>query len=99
MINMANTGAQKENFASKSNTAPTVSNKCPCCKTAIDTTLHLYICNHKQIRKSLKSSLETLFQSLQKLHVSFLVLLTLRAGITTVSNVNHKRPKITTPSL
>ena len=41
MIDMANTGAQKEIFSSKSSTAPTVSNKCPCCKTAIETTLHL----------------------------------------------------------
>jgi hypothetical protein len=44
MIDMANTGAQKEKFTSKSSTAPTASNKCPCCKTAIETTLHLYNC-------------------------------------------------------
>ena len=35
MIDMANTGAQKEKFTSKSSTTPTVSNKCPCCKTVI----------------------------------------------------------------
>ena len=64
MIDMANTGAQKETFRSKSSTVPTVSNNCPCCKTAIETTLHLYSCNHKQVKASLKASLETLFQTL-----------------------------------
>jgi hypothetical protein len=54
MIDMANTGAQKKNVTSKSSTTPIVSNKWPCCKTAIETTLHVFSCNHKQIRRSIK---------------------------------------------
>ena len=98
-IDMVNTGEQKEKFTSKSSTAPTVSNNCPCCKTAIETTLHLYSCNHKQVKASLKASLETLFQTLQKLQIPLPVWLTIRAGIATVSNTNHKRPSIISPSL
>ena len=88
MIDMAYTGAQKEKFTSKPSTTPTVSNKCPCCKTAIKNTLHLYSCSHKQVKTSLKASLETLFQSLNKLQIPLPVWLTIRAGIATVSNAN-----------
>ena len=61
--------------------------------------MHLYSCNHKQIRKSLKSSLETMFQTLQKLQVPLPVWLTIRARIAMVSKANHKCPKITSPSI
>ena len=79
MIDMENTGAQKENFTSKSSTAPTASNKCPCCKTDIEITMNIYSCSHKQVKTSLKSSLETLFQTLQSLQIPLPVWLTIRA--------------------
>ena len=40
-----------------------------------------------------------MFQTLQKLQIPLPVWLTIRAGIATVSNVNHKRPTITSPAL
>ena len=83
VIDMANTGAQKEKITSKSSTAPTISKKCPCCKTAIETTLHLYSCSHKQVKASLKVLLETLFQTLQKNQITLPVWLTIRVGIAT----------------
>ena len=61
--------------------------------------MYLYGCNHNQIRKSLKFSLDTLFQSLNKLQIPLPVWLTIRAGIATVSNINHKRPTIASPAL
>ena len=90
---------KKEKFTSKSNNTPTVSNKCPCCKTAIETTMHISSCNHNQSKKSLKSSLEHLFQTPPKKNqIPLPVWLTIRVGNSTLSNVNHKRPTITSTS-
>ena len=56
MIDMANTGAQKKKFTAQSNTVPTVSDKLPCSKAAVETTLHLYSCTHKIIKATIKTS-------------------------------------------
>ena len=64
MIDMMNTGKQKHIFAESTNTTPTVSDQCHCCKQDIETTLHVYKYNNMDIKKFFTVSIKLLFQGL-----------------------------------
>ena len=60
---------------------PTVTNLCPCCRTEEESSIHLYQCQHPQIRDLLLKGLDSIEDKLQQKETPSDVWMTIRAGI------------------
>ena len=91
---MTNTGKQRHLFTKSTNKNPTVSDQCPCCKQETKKTLHLYKCNHTDIKKIFTVSIELLFQALCSNKIPMDVWLTMITGLaiatSTVTSQDHQ---------
>jgi hypothetical protein len=69
-IDMPNTGRQNHKFMSKDDAAPTTTYVCPCCKTAEETTMHIYQCPDPKLNELLSLRLRELLDTLKKRHIN-----------------------------
>ena len=81
MINMPNTGRQKHKYTRKAESEPTTTAACPCCKTAKETTMHLYQCPDPKLHELLSLRLRELLDTLQKRHITKDIWHSMSAGI------------------
>ena len=80
MTDMPNTGRQNETHKEKSKCRPTMSDRCPCCKTAEDDMMHLYLYTKHDIKTIVTTSLLTLQDKLQQINVPATIWLTMMYG-------------------